>query len=360
MNKIVQRVLLSLFGLLCGVLVAEIAIRSVSPQPLFLTRAPNIFFIRYDPLLGWANKEGAGGRYSPDPAIPETDIRINPQGFRGALPAPGKPAVHRILFLGDSNTFGYGVEEEQRYSNLIATLSGNWFEQLNLGVFAYGPDQEALLLEKQGLAYQPATIILGISAGDLSDLMYSINGGAAKPYFRLFGDRLMVQNEPVPDNVPYMKAGSVTRLNRALYDYSHLYRLLVFRKVFSSVYMQGVASVAEMDENEAFNVMTALISGMNQICKENNIRFVTLLIPHGTWVEGMKRGEGVPGYFPLLKKRLSADGVLYLDSTPVLLDAARRGEKPFFDKDPIHLTALGNRLIAGILLPRLMETSNVQ
>jgi lysophospholipase L1-like esterase len=360
MKKILQRLLLALFGLLCGVLVAEIAIRFIAPQPVFLTRAPNIFFIRHDPLLGWANREGAGGRYSPGPAIPETGIRINALGFRGQLPAPGKPARHRILFLGDSNTFGYGVEEEQRYSNLIASLSANRFEQVNLGVFAYGPDQEALLLEKQGLAFQPATIILGISAGDLSDIMYSINGGAAKPYFRLFGDRLMVQNEPVPDNAPYLKTGSVTKLNRALYEHVHLYRLLLFRKVFSSVYMQGVASVAEMDENEAFNVMVALISGMNQICRENNIRFIALLIPHGIWLEGMKRGEGVPGYYPLLKKRLSADGVLYLDSTQALLDAARRGEKPFFDKDPIHLTALGNRLIAEILLPRLMESSNVR
>jgi lysophospholipase L1-like esterase len=124
--------------------------------------------------------------------------------------------------------------------------------------------------------------------------------------------------------------------------------------------MQGVASVAEMDENEAFNIMTALISGMNQICKENNIRFVTLLIPHGIWLDSMVRGEGVPGYFPLLKKRLSADGVLYLDSTPALLDALKRGEKPFFGKDPVHLTAAGNRVIAELLLPRLMETINAR
>ena len=42
--------------------------------------------------------------------------RINPQGFRGAVVAPEKPAdTFRIACVGDSFTFGAGSEEDQTW-----------------------------------------------------------------------------------------------------------------------------------------------------------------------------------------------------------------------------------------------------
>lgn len=348
---VLSNIALVVLGIVCGFFLAECLVRIIRPQQVYLTEAPGIFFIRHDPLLGWVNREGADGIYSPDPEIPRTSVRINTQGNRGQLVSGKKTGQRRILFLGDSNTFGYGVEENQRFSNIVTTRLGSGFEAVNMGVFGYSTDQQALQLESRGGDFRPDAVILAISAGDLSEVMTSVSGGAAKPYFRFFGDRLMVQNTPVPEKSPYMKSISLgSRTKRFCYNHSHLYRLVLSRLMNTNMYMPN--AVKEMKEADGLNVMTALIGGMRDICQENGVSFVAILIPHGVWLEGMRHNPGsMPGYFGVLKRRLEADRVEVLDLTASLMEAMLRGEQVFFAKDPVHLTQQGNSLVAEILLP---------
>jgi lysophospholipase L1-like esterase len=341
-------------GSLAGLGFAEIVVRAAKPQPVYLTEAPGIFFIRHDTLLGWANREGAEGIYAPAPAIPRTSVRINALGYRGELRPKTKSSRQRILFLGDSNTFGYGVEERERFSELLEKMSSGRFEQVNLGVFGYGTDQEALQLESSGIEWRPDQVVLAVSAGDLSDSMSSVNGGAAKPYFKLFGDRLMVQNTPVPEKSPYLRSTAASsRIKRWCYVHSHLYRFFITRRITANMYMAD--SVMEMKEGEGLQVMSTLLSGMRDICRENGAGFSVLLIPHGVWLDSMRDNPGMPmpGYFGVLKRRLEADGIPVHDPTEALLAALREGTEVFFTKDPVHLTSQGNAVIARFLFPHL-------
>ena len=102
--------------------------------------------------------------------IPKTTIRINSLGFRGKETTLEKPdEVKRILVLGDSFTFGMGVEENETFPHHLETLlgkTGQDWEVLNFGVPGYNTIQEAELFKVKGLAYSPDIVILYVLDND--------------------------------------------------------------------------------------------------------------------------------------------------------------------------------------------------
>jgi lysophospholipase L1-like esterase len=112
----------------------------------------------------------------------DVPIRTNSLGLRGAEVEPGKPAgVYRILALGDSVTFGWGLRGEDAYpsqlASLLATLRPNQrFEVVNAGVSGYGTWQQALWLQEAGLALQPDVVVVQAHLNDASDNLWGTLG----------------------------------------------------------------------------------------------------------------------------------------------------------------------------------------
>ena len=77
-----------------------------------------------DPLTSWSLRPGFQGRGPDLPDVPLSyDIRVNDAGFRGGPVQRAKPAgTFRLLTLGDSVTFGYGVPEEAALPGKVASL----------------------------------------------------------------------------------------------------------------------------------------------------------------------------------------------------------------------------------------------
>lgn len=92
---------------------------------------------------------------------------VNSRGFRGGeIELRKRTGVKRILFLGDSVTFGYGVEDTD---TLPAQFEALWndrenapfkLEAVNLGVPGYNTIQECALLEEQLELWSPDVIVL--------------------------------------------------------------------------------------------------------------------------------------------------------------------------------------------------------
>lgn len=343
MKKFTVQLLLVLGGALAGLILAELGVRILAPQKLLTASSPQIFFVRYDSDLGWVNIPGSSGEFRPYTDVPAVPVTINRFGYRGeAVATKEGTGRNRLLLLGDSNTFGYGIREGERFSDLLGRALPAT-EVVNLGVFGYGTDQEAILLEREGLGYAPRTVVLALSAGDLSDNMSSVNTGSAKPFFRLNAGQLELYNTPVPRKSPLLpSAAAGSRLKQMLYHNVHLYRLLVYRNM--ALHRFATDTVAEMTVPEGLQVTGALIRGMQALCRENRVKFLVMLIPHGIWLDGVKAG-----YFPALQGMLARDGIAFLDTTPALSAAAARGGQVFFAKDPVHLSPEGNRVVAEIL-----------
>ncbi len=130
---------------------------------LFYRLRPGRRLEMIDPLAPTA-AEG-GGRWR---------VETNAQGFRGPpfTPAP-TPGRHRIVSLGDSSTFGWGVTADEAYPARLREVlaerlgwSDDRLEVINLGVPGYSSFQGRVLLERVGLALQPEAVSWGFGAND--------------------------------------------------------------------------------------------------------------------------------------------------------------------------------------------------
>jgi lysophospholipase L1-like esterase len=356
----IANVPLLLLSVLCALALVEALTAVFHPQRILQSKAEDIFFTQYDPEIGWVNREGASGTYRPNPETRATTVRINEQGFRGdGVSIPKPPGSRRVLLLGDSNTFGYGMEEEERFSDLLSErLPGN-HEVANLGVFGYGTDQELLLFQRVGRIFEPDIVVLGFSAGDVSDNMSSINATYSKPYFRLeAGGGLTLKNTPVPRSLIYMRGDSRgSRLKGLIYRNSHLFRLIMYRLVSSDLYMPG--SVLEMTREEGLKTTVALLNRLRDACRggrAGGARLVVLLIPHETWVAASSAGAGAKaGYYSVFNRMLTGSGIAVVDTSDALVSSQMKGTPVFLANDPVHLNARGNELAAEALYQGLLK-----
>ena len=117
-----------------------------------LRRDSEFVFYKYDRFLGWKNKPLSEGYFTmPDST---TFVKINSKGLRDKEYQYDKQrGVFRILVLGDSFTWGYGVELKEIFTERLENMLGKNVEVLNAGVTGYGTDQEMLFLEQEGLKY---------------------------------------------------------------------------------------------------------------------------------------------------------------------------------------------------------------
>lgn len=94
------------------------------------------------------------------------DVAINSQGLRDKEYTLTKPAgTYRILMLGDSTTFGWGVPADATVAKILeqrlnAANLGRSFEVLNAGVGNYGTVQEVTYYLQRGRAFHPDLVIL--------------------------------------------------------------------------------------------------------------------------------------------------------------------------------------------------------
>jgi len=103
-------------------------------------------------------------------ATGDTLYQINEDGFRDQVYARPKPrGVFRILVLGDSLTFGYGVTQGQTYPEQMEGRMGAGVEVLNLGVGGYNPYNQAAQLADVGLGYEPDLVLVQFCTNDLND-----------------------------------------------------------------------------------------------------------------------------------------------------------------------------------------------
>ena len=187
-NKFVKPTAYLLFFILIFA-ICEIALRIIYPNRLLPLDERNSLY-QFDDRLGWFPKENQKIIFEGSLSI---HVGHNNMGFRDH--EHGEKKKKRIAFIGDSFTWGYDVEVEERFTNLLQQKIENW-EIVNLGVSGYGTDQAFVLLQDRFEQYLPDIVFLTFYRGNdrgenKSKVIY---GGYYKPYFQskgLFQDSLL-------------------------------------------------------------------------------------------------------------------------------------------------------------------------
>lgn len=100
-------------------------------------------------------------------------VRTSPQGLRGrreySLKKP--PGTFRIVGIGDSNMFGWGVGEGEPYLQILERRlnersKGQRFEVLNFGVPGYNAAIEVATFEHRALPFDPDLVVIHFIGND--------------------------------------------------------------------------------------------------------------------------------------------------------------------------------------------------
>jgi hypothetical protein len=175
-----------LAGLGVGLGIAELAFRARDDGAF-----PHLNVYRTDAELGVRLAPGATEtfRYADNPI---THVRINADGYRGAdWPAAGSDEV---IVVGDSQTFGLGVEEDETFSaHLAATLHR---PVRDAGVPTYGPDEYRAVAAELLAARHPTTVVVGINM--VNDLFEASHPNRER---HAVWDGWAVRRESAPDEI---------------------------------------------------------------------------------------------------------------------------------------------------------------
>ncbi len=250
--------------------------------------------------------------------------------FRGIkYPINKSRGIYRIVCLGDSTTWGQGIEDAaDTYPMLLEKLLNNQnekekFEVINAGVPGYTSFQGLLFLKKYILSLSPDLVTVRFCANDLQD-----NAG--------IGIKLTDREYWEMLRRAASRPGLLTKL-QVVFRKSRLYVGLE-KFIFSLMIRTRIVkprprvTVDEYLDN---------LKGFVNVTKENNIKLVFL---YETFAKGYTLGELLRNnpYYQGLKAVADNNNIPLVDLvTPF---ERRRHEDIFWDE--VHPTVLGHKIIA--------------
>ncbi len=269
-------------------------------------------------------------------------FRFNSLGMHDEEVSLEKPSnTVRVVGIGDSVMFGWGVEQNENYFEIVekflnseparAADGGKRFEFINLGTPGYNTTMEVALLESKGMQLSPDIVVL-----------HFVNNDWAVPQFMERPKDYWVWNrsflyEVLRERVaPAGNTADLVRVNANLNaqdDVVEQYRYMLGRSGFTAA-MERLAKLTTTADGKRIPVI--ILSG-SKTSEQRQV--LTQLCPslgfHLTNV-----GPFVEAYFA--------------SKTPRPTPKERRNLMTVSNKDP-HPNALGHRLYAQALLAKLQE-----
>ncbi len=336
-RRLIVKLLFSGVSIALGLGLCEVLLRLVAPQP------PSWLDVyRRHPTLATYTLQTNVERLV-DTGESRWTVKSDADGFR--VSRNGSAGGATVLCLGDSFTFGYGVDHEQSFVGLLQSQAGSSARWVNAAVPGFGPVQYVQVL--QYLLDRPLTpryLLVGTFVGND------------------FHDCIWRKEAQVRDGVIGHRGDlrSFAKLN------SHLYRL--GSKCFHRFapgreddfqFQEAMAIAKNWDESSLKSAAAAYreqFQKLAALCRDHSIQAVVVVIPTRGAVEAAARSAGTDS-----GPRLPADqaskilenlGLANLDLTPSL--AALDADQLYFRHDG-HFTPLGHRVAAEAIARKLHD-----
>ena len=322
-----------------------------------------------DPILHHAQKPGWRGAFVT--AEWDTEISINEHGLRDAPLRPRGEVDRRVLIVGDSFAWGYGVEREETFSErLEARLAaeGKRVDVVNAGVISYSPILEWLYLREKGLALDPDLVIVAVDMSDLQDdLVYE----AAAVYE---GSEIVGIRPQIADRGPLIRFFKSLRLVRRLRSLADgLYARYRSGEEDSSDAARDLRTnrfaltrddIAPEEAAKHWSRTAGYLEKIQRLLRREGVPMLLMTYPYGHQVSGDEWALGRHHYgfaadrtygdHPerFLRRFAETNEIPFLG----LFEAFRQsGEFPLYFPRDGHLTVAGHRLVAAELGKALSE-----
>jgi lysophospholipase L1-like esterase len=397
MRKIIFRVIAGVLGIGLALALVEVWARfnpSVKSLGLYEGRymeSDKGKFYRYDRLLGWSGIPWADADYEWADCL--CRVRQNRFGFRGPDYDFTRTSKKRIAVLGDSLTWGFGVDNSELFTHFMERKSKIPIEVLNLAVSGYGTDQELLVWRSMGYKWQPDVVLLVVTvANDFQDIRDKVGYGHHKPLF-VWSDkkRLELLNVPVPaPQAPWYTPGAPRSLKdhavlRGIVRHSAAAKVLIahflgWRPL--RIFLESNAIVpfridAYEDEFPIYQypfgpglaagveLFSHLLAALKAETAAHGARLILVVVPTATqvyprfWKQVIQRLKVRPGSQVDLEAanrevltQAARHGLPVIDLLPGLRQAGSQNPNLYFPFN-LHWTPAGHQVVAELLLSGL-------
>jgi hypothetical protein len=277
----------------------------------------------------------------------KTNLKFPGAGFRGGT-LGGPPWG---VAVGDSFTFGLGVNQEVTWIAQLANLSRH--DIINPGVPGWGPQQYTRTLEQYGFRLKPKIVFYGLFSNDVGNVTrFAKDDG----HFNRFSLRQFLRLNSVTFNL-------FRNLRRTKISVKDI-ELAGVGLRFSSESLQSRVSSDSKRFPQGWPLTRQQIETAYNESQRSNATFVLLYFPSKEEVywkaikEKSKSLEPLDDRIDQLRKTTMefchSRGFFCIDLTPALKRRAEQGEKVYFSADS-HWNDAGNRIVADEIYKQLVE-----
>jgi len=339
-NAVVINSLLSVVSLTSLIVILEFSLRPFAYLP---GKGPT-FFIK-DDLLGWKLRPNATDTWG------KTHIAINSKGARGPEVEYAKRShVKRILYLGDSVTFGFGLECVDAFpfhvGALLRETISDTIETVNTGVNGYSAWQEYLYLSSEGFRYQPDIVVVSFVLNDVTESISLSRFGVFDDAWQLASPkktkRTFLDDLSGKSNILYFirLIGAKIRFGKNLQEGA--------RKT-ETIYVEQLAYSPDRPEvQEAWKVTFEDLGKIFNACKEHHTPVILVVFP---FVFQFDNIEALSTPQRIVCNFARENNIPVIDLLPFLDERMKAtGTKPEdYFLDDLHPSALGSDVVADTL-----------
>lgn len=300
-------------------------------------------FTHYRPITGlFARDADLGWRLRPSVREIWGDqmVETNSLGLRGPELTREKPeGTKRVLFLGDSVTFGFRAPFRSTFPSLAGERlreGGRHVDVINAGVGGYSPWQYDRYLRSEGILLSPDVVVIGFVLNDVTEKFRLMRFG---------GSSVGVQ-------VSLSLSSFQDRLVRHSNIVFHLRRLpALWRSPSEAAGLEALdvqMLVESPDDPNVGRAWEITLANLDRIVDFANAEGVPVLLVAFPFTFQFEDPAALPVPQQILRDYAAARSLPFLDLLPLMQDEARRSGRSaqafFIDKD--HLSARGHRLVA--------------
>lgn len=372
-----KKSLIVFIAIITALIIIEISLRLFNPQ-LTLSRAQAFNFNCFERgTRRWIKLTANKTCLLSSPANPlfHSEIKTNSLGLRNPEIGEKKPDTNRILFIGDSFTMGWAVDEQEAFPRLVEKMlktknPSQKTETINAGFTAAGPSGYYLYYKNFTQSLAADTVIVNLYLGN--DITSRLDVAWVKKDSRGFPEVVRSKSSYIDFYGQLRRKDEPVKYQIPLLNESHAFVFLMDRLTPLSNANEETKVITPLvclfkkrcqDLNQAKQEVEQLLLEMNTIAKKRKQRFIVTLIPvefqlydearqkYGIMIPLSMRERALPNFE--LRTFFDKNGIEYLDLLPDFYD--HLDANTYYTHDD-HWNTLGHFIAAEAITSYLSET----